>query len=565
MSSSSKNGHFLEDRWFFYWQMSPALWRDRLVELGQGKTLLLPLNWSLHLDPNRKVDFGQYRPETALAKLIMIAQEVGHRPVILLPMAPLPFLPNGGVPAHLAKYPLVDESGMRVAVNNPQGGIHKLYSYYQDSLGEGFKKLVFALSAHLKDNDLATPIVGLNPGHLTQGGHWEPYFKDCGEGFTLSLNRYCEQQKKSGEFESEAQSTDELRILMESLYHQIAEDYLKGMWRGTVRVTYLGGDTLDLFPRSSEYWEEFQVTIDHVMESYTRGALPTTVLLPDGKDRDLLVGALSDFQAQSDLEQMLGLDYYGDENPYHYGPLSFFKVVEKEDTVDGQLTQLGFFDYIARHFRWGYELVNEVDLRAVEDEASKIYFFNARKNLEEEYLSLALKLFMNHQTVLLDESLLNRELKQRLNLFFSENALEIEEITLMTKTLCTRLGEARLIVYDGEGLAQKSKKDCALFWEKILNFLNLKQVQVKCPAEVGYFWKTRAPKATELKYHEVRRGHFYNQSSYKMRVECDWGDFSSFLGMSDPKKKPHSSSSKKLSFELLPGERTCLTFGIYNR
>jgi len=56
------------------------------------------------------------------------------------------------------------------------------------------------------------------------------------------------------------------------------------------------------------------------------------------------------------------------------------------------------------------------------------------------------------------------------------------------------------------------------FWEKVIEFMNLRHVTVENDEELYYFWKTRSSNNYELDYEEIRRISFYNPTNKKLKA-----------------------------------------------
>ncbi len=92
---------FPGENWFFYWRTSPSLWETKLREYQGPHPIFVPVYWGLHSENPDQYDFGNYRPETDIARLFKIAKDVGRELSIVIPTTPTPFLANGGLPSYI--------------------------------------------------------------------------------------------------------------------------------------------------------------------------------------------------------------------------------------------------------------------------------------------------------------------------------------------------------------------------------------------------------------------------------------------------------------------------------
>ena len=131
---------FPGENWFLYWKTSASLWKSKIESLRGVNKIIIPINWSFHSDTGDNIDFAGTKPETDLKKLVQICEDLGKEPILLLPITPVPYLPNGGIPFLLARNEAVDEAGLLNAAADSDGTIHHFYSFFDPRVFKAFPK-----------------------------------------------------------------------------------------------------------------------------------------------------------------------------------------------------------------------------------------------------------------------------------------------------------------------------------------------------------------------------------------------------------------------------------------
>ena len=126
---------------------------------------------------------------------------------------------------------------------------------------------------------------------------------------------------------------------------------------------------------------------------------------------------------------------------------------------------------------------------------------------------------MSGSQVILNRAGLGREFQKKLEAFFLENELEIEKVKLHTTLVNTRLGDGRLLVFNGDDLVDLDEKKALEFWHRVISTFELGHLIVIPPDGVQIAWKVRSSNTQELQFEEVRRMGIYNPSSYKKKVK----------------------------------------------
>jgi hypothetical protein len=183
------------------------------------------------------------------------------------------------------------------------------------------------------------------------------------------------------------------------------------------------------------------------------------------------------------------------------------------------------------------------------------------QGLSRAEMAQLLKLFLMGQKVILDRSGWNEEQEKRFHLFLAENNLETQNVNFKTHIQITKLGEGRLFVYDGATLSTQSSADQTLFWQHLMNYLELKHLMPEIEEGIIWCWKVRATSHEDLNYQEVRRIYLYNPTSYRKTMHIPAQKSFAFLRQLDPVSAKVKSTPHGIEVELLPQGAVNLDFG----
>lgn len=330
-------------------------------------------------------DFGTRRPETNLKYLIDLSFHIGLRPILLVPLTPIPFLPNGGVPISIAKTLSLSPEGLLYGVVDAEGHINKFYSFFDPRVYRAFGKFVWELGNYLNHNRVNVDIIGLISGHA--GPNFRSFLHDSSRAFEHGLIKYMEihhQEKKAqsnnsspnpetnkevgkeiGEelgkeigktFENEHDTEKEIdkgsdqdiskeidnddkvadskaiekellfqrefHELIKNLYLTSAKECLGEYWLTEMEVSFLGGGIYDLFSRALEGWEHPSNYFPQIMNAMAADVIPSSLLLP----KDIKQGILSKM-----LNEIVDMPYLSNKieglTPYEDDCISFIPLV----------------------------------------------------------------------------------------------------------------------------------------------------------------------------------------------------------------------------------------------
>lgn len=551
---------FATEDWFLYWKTSASLWRDKIHNHKNIK-VYLPLNWGLHSEDGQKTDFGSDRPETDLKKLISICHSLGKEPILFIPLTPIPFMVNGGVPALLSRTPALNDDGTVQCYIDGNDKVYNFYSFFDPRIFSNYKNFLDDLAEFLTRHKINISVYGL------EGGYWErsegeksfvSYLRDNSRAYRDGFLRYC---KKSGMEDNDiarAHYNEEFR----GLYQEMAGESLEKYWLGTVPFAFLGGAPNIFLNRLFERLDISDCLLD-IEDSYTHRKMSSSILLDQSQYSQ---GKISFIKSAFDnvyLNLLIDEGVHDEvEDSVQFLPLSFFDIYEVGQR-QGLWESCGILDFARQEYSRSYSVYS--NLKKLENPdyyTTKLQFFTGRDISEKEFNSI-LRLFLNGLHIVLDTSALGDDLKRRLELFVLENNLETEEVRFLTDIKFAKLGQGRLLLFDRESLIEKNSIDCVGFWKKALALFKEDHLKIKSDKDIFYLWFSRRPFESELKFEEVRRVILFNPTSYKKQLEVIEHKKFKFLRYSDDFNSSAKSNFGKIEVELGPDGFICLDFGFF--
>jgi hypothetical protein len=561
---------FPGEGWFYYWKTSASLWRSKIQDFHQGPTLVVPLNWSFHSDTGDTYDFAQHRPETDLHKLCQIATELSKRVVFYLPLTPVPYLPNGGLPHFLARSISQDEDGLAQVAVDADGTIHKFYSYFDSRVYQAFTRFTHELSQYFFKMKINADVVGMRATSYSRHGGLKSMMTDRSMVFEQSFSRFLKAkiEDSKGVLEGrdhEAVLKYEYVEVIEKLYEQNAAKAFKSHWEGTLSCCFLGASQTDFFDRVGNHHSSTQYSQD-LLEMLTMEQLPSSVLLPIRVKKHVLKQQCQDLIVQTFM--MNRLERYDDEETMLFTPLVYFdvqalhpKVIKRDhDWVSNGLlpylrvTHPNCFALRAPHLKPFFE---------ENDWEERVYFYLA-EGLDQATYHEMLKRFMSGGRVILDRSRISPEYQKKLEVFILENNLQAEKINFHTQIQHIRLGEGRLILIEGLTLDSLDEGKLFQFWTKILETFSLPILELNLPDGVLSFWRTRCAHAHELNYEEIRRLSLYNPSSYKKKFTISLPKTMVLLKVVDQFYVEVQTKPSTLEIMMSPEGSVSLDFGVFS-
>jgi hypothetical protein len=564
---------FPGENWFFYWKTSPSLWEAKLSEYTGALPLFVPIYWGFHSEHEDQYDFGTYKPETDLKRLLETAQRVGKEIVLMLPVSPSPFLPNGGIPSYLARTMAISEDGLALTVLDNESRMNKVYSYYDPRIFQAFRKFNWYLGQYLSQTGISCEVFGAEFGYL-KNGNFISFIEDHSIAFEQGFNRYIKQLQETDPEEVQLlldnpsyEVTFKKRFshLIADLYQQAAQESVAGNWGRVIQFALLGGAPDDIFPRSSDLWEHEGNFFKPLLEILVNNITPCSVLLSPYLRRGTLIKSLNDLVTNSFVRSQMNNALYENDERVSFLPLVFFEIYTPDQDAlreNNIVEKVGLTNFFKRDFQWTYRMQHHLGVTTDNDEIHKVHFLFGQFMTKDVFTTM-LKLFMNGGRIFMDVANLDEDLKQKLNLFITENNIETESINYLTNIVKAQLGEGVLLLYDSEKLIENSLMRKIGFWETMIKYLNLKHLRVQNDEELYYLWKSRCSNTYELDYEEIRRVSFYNPTSYKKKAQVLTTNNFAFLKTIDQIHGNVKSTPVGIDIELLPGGSVSLDFGFY--
>lgn len=552
--------------WFFYWRTSASLWKTKLEALP-GQYVVVPLNWSFHSDTGEYYDFAKEKPETNLKKLVEVAESLGKQVIFLMPLSPLPFLPNGGLPHILARTLCLNELGEARAFVDSEGLIHKLYSYFDPRVFQAFSRFCQKTAEYFSQSGIASDIFGLN-GRYFEHGVVKKMLLDRSSVFERGFQRFLDSKKQDGHsidlsnVQSENRLLHEFESSVEEMYTSTAAESMAANWAGAVEVGFIAASP-DLIMERIYETESPGFYSKELFAWLCRDMLPSSVLLPSRVKKGNLSKQLESLVTQTVTLKKLSNNVYEDDWTAPWRPLAFFEVYRESDN-DLSWEKLGLWRALDEQFRWCYRIRDTEDFTFNEDsDLSRIVYLSGR-DLTDRAFSDLLKVFMSGGRVVLNRSGLDILFLRRFETFFLENALKVEKINFHTMLHNITLGDGRLLIFQGDNLTALKEMELSKFWHKVIETYDLMHVQMQAEEGIDHFWRVRSTTPSELNYEEVRRLNLYNSTSYRRKVELRYPKTFALLKLVDETNVRTQSSPGMLQIELLPGGSVAVDFGVYS-
>ncbi len=563
------------ENWFFYWRTSAALWESKMAQLPAGP-VFVPLYWGFHTENGDTFDFGGMRPEADLARLCRAAAQLGRELVFLLPVTPVPFQPNGGLPSFLARGPVQDAHGMTMAFLDHEGTVHKPHSLYDPRVYQAFRKYVWQLGEQLQGSQRPAEVRGLT-AVWAEGPRVRSGMHDFSGAFHQGLTRYLKQQNLPVKLDENGAEVPGLsaaelpphearyRKLITDLYAQTARETLGQLWAGQDDWGFLGGAPTDVFPRSCEAWPWREALFQDLSTLIEWDVLPSSALFSPSEKHGVLQRYLTDSLTPAFLQERLGRRLEDDPELGSFLPLVFWEfhwAEEERDAGPAVLEAQGILPYARRDFPGCWRWRTRLDPGEADGDATEIplkVFF--ARGMDLAGLQRVLRLFLHGRRVILDRAGLAPELEKKLHVFMGENDLRPQAVNFLTPVTLVKLGEGVLVLYDGERLATHPVPAKTGFWEHLAKYLRLRHLGVRGDPLPFHTWRTRATTGHEMNYQEVRRLSLYNPGEVRLRCQVPGSKSFAFLKVVDPHAAQVRSTPLGVEVELMPGGAVSLDFG----
>ena len=566
ISVPQEDSAFPGENLFFYWKTSASLWRTKLQVAAPLGPIMVPVNWSLHVSEDDGFDFADSKPETDLFKLVSIAEELGKAIVFLMPVTPVPFLPNGGIPHLLARHLSYDEDGLVNTVVDANDSLHKIYSFFDSQVFVGYAKFVRALGDYLKSKSINVDIWGLEAGRV-RNRTFKSFLFDRSPTYYESFNKYLKELDISTSVMEENHSLhhDNFYGTIRKVYIEQAKTALDDNWEGIIKVGFLGSAHTDIIERM-EMEENSVEQVRQVAETLCTEVLPSSALLPRQSKIGSLKALLEEIVVRNTANEFSGHKLQTEERGSFFTPLRFFNI---HHLSEGGARQTNvwenscLYEHIGNRYRWTYTDVHKPRFTWEEYEGSDVIHFFQSSGLSKTSFHDLIRLFMRNGKIVLDTSQIDREYQKKLESFIIENSLKVEYIKFHVEIKHISLGDGRLVITNINDLASLAKDVCASFWSRVIDTFEINHPIIPNIAGVEYIWSVRRPTGNELDYKEVRKVNIYNPSSYRRRPAFNLPKSFKIMGISETHGVTVHNGPHNVSMELPPNSCVAIQFGVF--
>lgn len=556
--NSARNVVCPGEQWFFYWKTSAALWEAQILELPREEIVFLPLNWGFHAEQD-KWDFGEILPERDLFRLASLLTQHGRKFAWLLPLTPSPFLPNGGIPVPAARTLSLSDTGTHYACLDHEGRLHKMFSWYEPKVFQAWTGFLGAFGKYLAEKKIKAPVWG-SQFFYKDSDRLVSFLTDTSVAFEQGFSRYLRKSNPEGieinDPVREQSLKQEFAREVHELFKATGESALGPFWAGSQEICVLGSSPRETLERGLTTGKTQLDFFQDLFELFTKNIWVSSALLNQEEKKDLLPKALTNHFGQSAVEDKYHYRIHPGNLDQDWRPYS---VVDVISAADDSWQRNGLHAFLESNLRWLYGVHKEVPFttESIEHGVHKIKFFHGN-NMDRTRFGQMLKFFLMGHKVVLDSSGLSLDLEKRLQVFYVENSLKIQNVNYHTSISLTELGEGKLIVFEGEKLSGKETNE---FWKNIFRFIKMNLPEVIMDREVFGLWNIRETSSTDLNYLDVRRINLYNPTSYKKSVTIRTHKHFAFMKMVDPERAQAKTTPEGVQIELLPNGTVALDFG----
>jgi hypothetical protein len=551
------------EQWFFYWKTSAALWESRIREIPPTEVIFLPVYWGWHADSPTAWDFHANHPEKDLLRLARTLTQHGRKFCWLLPLTPSPFLPNGGVPVGAAKTLSLSPDGIHLACLDHELNLNKMHSFFEPKVFQSFTHFTKSFGEFLASNNIKAPVWGMC-FHYPEKDSSRSFIEDSSLAFEQGFSRYLKRNHPGG-IEINAQECEEnwkrsFTQEVQDLFIASAEASLGPYWSGHQHTIMLGSSPQETIERALPGGKSQFGYFKDIFRYYARGEWISSSLLTSSEKKDLLPQILREHFGTVEIEERFRYRLPKPELDDEWRAYGIAEIYQ--DKSSGHFQECGLLDFMDEQYRWMYQLQTELNFttEVIEANQNKVKFFHGA-SLDRTRFGQMLKLFLMGQKVVLDRSGLHPDLIKRLEIFYLENNLKLQNVNFQTHISLTDLGEGRFITLDGEKL--KGNPERKKFWNNLFRWFQLAQPEVLMDKEVFGLWRIRATGQHDLNFLDVRRFSLYNPTSYKKTVTIHTQKHFAFMKSIDPRHADAKSVTGGVEVELRPGGKVSLDFGHY--
>jgi hypothetical protein len=550
------------EQWFFYWKTSAALWEGKILETPAQEVIFIPIYWGFHLEGNGVWDFGNLHPERDLGRLVRLLTQHRRKFAWIIPLTPAPFFPNGGVPVPAALSLSISHEGPHIACLDQEKKLNKIFSFFEPKVFNHFSAFLKSLAEFFTSQQIKSNCWGATFSYFQDGKKWS-YFYDRSNVFEQGFSRYIKRNRPEEDLSLVAMEeilksrfSDEFQ----ELYLTTAEGHLGPFWRGVQDILVLGGSPKETLERGLAGGKTQFHYFRDLFQSYVRDQWVSTCLLGADEKNQLLPAFLKEHMGQQMIDQRYHYQILSGELSAEMRPFGLVDIFCPRYVEE--LSRMGLLSYLEKNYPWMYQIHQNLNFTTewIEANQHKVKFFSA-KEMDRLQFAQMIKLFMMGQQILLDSSGLHPDLDKKLQIFYLENNLAVQNVNYLTNISIASIGDGKLIVINGDSLINHPENE--KFWQHIFRYMNLSQPETLMDEDVFGLWRIRSASQADLNYLDVRRVNLYNPTSYKKRVNVRTKKHFAFMKMVSPLRAEAKSTPEGVEVELLPYGMIGLDFGHY--
>jgi hypothetical protein len=573
------------DGWFYYWKTPESLWESKIKNYQGKAPIFVPLNWCHHEISDLTYDFSGKLPESNILKIFDLAQSQSKKIFLLLPLTPFPFLPTGGLPASLSKFPALDENKIQLNVVNEIGQIHKFYSFFEPRVYHSFQKMLINLSETIKQRESSVRILGAKCFYI-QNGKLISFLEDSSKTFEEGLGRFKDLNrieeklnfKKAPPQATKSESISPERLyfnMIHDLYLGSAQNQLKENWLGFIKIGFLGASPWGIFQRSSEQRENVGVYLEEIRTILSYNALPYAGLLGHNYRAQLIDRCIFDLVNEKFIQDQghAQIQMYDEEFNSQFIPLKLVLLAQNinknlnKNNSENPPINLDLIHYVQDQYQAVYQ--NEFKFKEgktltnLENESFDLGVLIVKGNqIDKEYLSKIFYYFLSGGKIILDRSGMDLNIARNLEMFIQENSLEQKKINYLSEIHIVALGESSIISYDSQSTLLLSDENKNMFWDSLFKLVRLLHLKILKDDGIREFWKRRMPSHHESQFLEIRRLELYNPTSYRKKVLIPHMKNFHQLKISEKLNCEIHNSPEGINIQLYPNALLVQDFGI---
>ncbi|MDH4468206.1 MAG: hypothetical protein QE271_09110 [Bacteriovoracaceae bacterium] len=550
--------------WFFFWKHHPSQWAARLETMKQMGTtqLIIPLSWSHHaIISDRKkgsfhYDFGKERSDTDLFELMKVLKKYSFKPFFCLPIGPLPYLVNGGVPSSLVKNKTFFRDGRLKVFVDHEKNLQSFPSFYGAQIFKEFCAWIQALSNHLTSTGWDFPIYGINCGYFSEQGNFLSFFEDHG----VEMQKKFLQHRKQFPLMTEKNFAQEVF----QLYLEVSKEMLGGaLWSGEYKMSFLGVNpeylsarAVGFRPSESTWMQEMKWSLQHQVHPI----LPTHS--PAALNYVHQVICSADYVKNYFKQEAF------DGESLDFRTWSAAAIIGQDDQLRETIKVCGLGEVLNKNFQGHFQILSESQLKKnlrspdeEEDWWSKVLIVMDHLHQDASFLAI-MNHFLSGGKVLLNLDKLNEKQKRKIELLILENQLKETQFNSPVEFRLLTRGEGQLILYVGSALEKiKLLHTKTHFWSVIFAQMNRHFLAMKTEDGPQMFWLERKTSPRELNYQSIRRLLVINATEFDRKIQLSPSKNFALSKIVDQSGVQVIQQGQGTRMEFAPGARALIEFG----